>query len=90
MCKVNGRRTASDGKSSHCLWQGELKSVCLLEITHNILCHDIQLRQNWKNKISQQMLKTIHIYCLIVVHNILYHVIYDIIVGNLPLIPIRY
>jgi hypothetical protein len=25
MRKVNGRRTASDGKSSHCLWQGELK-----------------------------------------------------------------
>ena len=26
MCKVNGRRTPSDGKSSHCLWQGhELK-----------------------------------------------------------------
>jgi hypothetical protein len=25
MCKVNGRQTTSDGKSSHCLWQGELK-----------------------------------------------------------------
>ena len=25
MCKVNRRRTPSDGKSSHCLWQGELK-----------------------------------------------------------------
>jgi hypothetical protein len=25
MRKVNGRRTPSDGKSSHCLWQGELK-----------------------------------------------------------------
>jgi hypothetical protein len=24
--KINGRRTPSDGKSSHCLWQGELKS----------------------------------------------------------------
>jgi hypothetical protein len=24
MWKVNGRRTPSDGKSSHCLWQGEL------------------------------------------------------------------
>jgi hypothetical protein len=23
--QVNGRRTPSDGKSSHCLWQGELK-----------------------------------------------------------------
>ena len=27
MCKVNARRTTSDGKSSHCLWQGELKSI---------------------------------------------------------------
>jgi hypothetical protein len=25
MLKVNGRQTPSDGKSSHCLWQGELK-----------------------------------------------------------------
>ena len=25
MWKVNGRRTPSDGKSSHCHWQGELK-----------------------------------------------------------------
>ena len=25
MWKVNGRQTPSDGKSSHCLWQGELK-----------------------------------------------------------------
>jgi hypothetical protein len=27
MRKVNGRRTPSDGKSSHCLWQGELKMM---------------------------------------------------------------
>jgi hypothetical protein len=27
MLKVNGRRTPSDGKSSHCLWQGELTNV---------------------------------------------------------------
>jgi len=25
MCKVNERRTPSDGKSSQCIWQGELK-----------------------------------------------------------------
>jgi hypothetical protein len=25
MWKVNGRQTSRDGKSSHCLWQGELK-----------------------------------------------------------------
>ena len=27
MWKVNGRRMPSDGKSSHCLWQGELKII---------------------------------------------------------------
>jgi hypothetical protein len=27
MRKVNGRRMLSDGKSSHCLWQGELKML---------------------------------------------------------------
>ena len=26
MWKVNGRRMPSDGKSSHCLWQGKLKN----------------------------------------------------------------
>jgi hypothetical protein len=25
--EVNGRRMPSDGKSSHCLWQGELKKT---------------------------------------------------------------
>ena len=29
MWKANGRRTPSDGKSSHCLWQGELRKRCL-------------------------------------------------------------
>jgi hypothetical protein len=29
MWKVNGRRTPSDGKSSNCLWQGELKKELL-------------------------------------------------------------
>jgi hypothetical protein len=29
MWKVNGRRTPSDGKSSLCLWQGELISCPL-------------------------------------------------------------
>ena len=31
MWKVNGRQMPSDGKSSHCLWQGELKmkSLCI-------------------------------------------------------------
>ena len=29
MWKANGRRTPSDGKSSLCLWQGELKKLGL-------------------------------------------------------------
>ena len=32
MCKVNGRQTPSDGKSSLCLWQGELKILKALKI----------------------------------------------------------
>jgi hypothetical protein len=32
MRKVNGQQMPSDGKSSHCLWQGELK----IEIISNI------------------------------------------------------
>ena len=31
--KVNGRRTPSDGKSSHCLWQGELKMLRTIQVT---------------------------------------------------------
>jgi len=27
MWKVNGRWMPSDGKNSHCLWQGELKNL---------------------------------------------------------------
>jgi hypothetical protein len=36
MRKVNGRRTPSDGKSSHYLWQGELKNsyCCFHELKH--------------------------------------------------------
>ena len=30
MWKVNGRQTPSDGKSSHCLWQGKLKTQWVL------------------------------------------------------------
>ena len=32
MGKVNGRRTLSDGKSSHCLFQGELKTTSTIDI----------------------------------------------------------
>ena len=53
MWKVNGRRTPSDGKSSHCLWHGELikngdELSCsgkqfLLLIWHQ-LCYSLQIR----------------------------------------------
>ena len=35
MWKVNGRRTPNDGKSSHCLWQGELKTESCINQTLN-------------------------------------------------------
>jgi hypothetical protein len=35
MWKVNRRRMPSDGKSSHCLWQGELKKTT---ISNNLVC----------------------------------------------------
>jgi hypothetical protein len=35
MWKVNGRQTPSDGKSSHCLWQGELKKKSYNKYDHN-------------------------------------------------------
>jgi hypothetical protein len=38
MWKVNGRQTPSDGKSSRCLWQGELiKKSCLLGLYVNLI-----------------------------------------------------
>jgi hypothetical protein len=33
MWKVNRRRTPSDGKSSHCIWQGELKMEAFVILT---------------------------------------------------------
>ena len=35
----NGRRMLSDGKSSHCLWQGELTTVCG-QTCHSNLTHN--------------------------------------------------
>jgi hypothetical protein len=32
MLKVNGQQTPSDGKSSHCLWQGQLKKKDLASL----------------------------------------------------------
>ena len=48
MWKVNGRRTPSDGKSSHCLWQGELKSPFSLNCSDRVL----QLSE-WKWKYDE-------------------------------------
>jgi hypothetical protein len=38
MWKVNGRRTPSHGKSSHCLWQGELKRVIYIHFIFTVIC----------------------------------------------------
>ena len=38
MWKVNGRQTTSDGKSSHCLWQGELKMYYMHKFVGTIAC----------------------------------------------------
>ena len=35
MWKVNGRRTPSDGKSSPCLWQGELNNELFMTKSYN-------------------------------------------------------
>jgi hypothetical protein len=50
MWKVNGRRTPSDGKSSHCLWQGELKMkiTYMLRKSKYITC----VRKHRPNKVT--------------------------------------
>ena len=39
--KDDKRRTPSDGKSSHCLWQGELKRILKCEYLH--VMHNINM-----------------------------------------------
>ena len=56
MWKVNGRRTPSDGKSSHCLWQGELKKS-------NINLHIGQLLYH-----TAQFLHLMHFYIIFLTH----------------------
>jgi hypothetical protein len=46
------RQTSSDGKSSHCLWQGELKKVCeSSRILHKLR---VQIFRNLEIRISQK------------------------------------
>jgi hypothetical protein len=56
MWKVNGRRTPSDGKSSRCLWQGELKMYIHISINvstnESSLCLFIFLLVSRTNKFS--------------------------------------
>jgi hypothetical protein len=44
MRNVNGRRTPSDGKSSHCLWQGELKKNKQIKMFWNGFQHFYQVK----------------------------------------------
>jgi hypothetical protein len=56
MWKVNGRRSPSDGKSSRCLWQGELKMYIHISINvstnESSLCLFIFLLVSRTNKFS--------------------------------------
>ena len=52
MWKVNGRRTPSDGKSSHWRWQGELKRT---------------IQRNWHHRVHKKKEKTKHKHNLICV-----------------------
>ena len=46
MWKVNGRRTPSDGKSSHFHWQGELKTWWKKKYSYNVLKFIYDMRAN--------------------------------------------
>jgi hypothetical protein len=47
MWKVDGWQTPSDGKSSHCLWQGELKMSLNLKDVSNSLCISLYRKKNY-------------------------------------------
>jgi hypothetical protein len=54
MWKVNRRRTPSDGKISHCLWQGELKNDTKLSQTKTEgapICSILTFTLTWKTEI---------------------------------------
>jgi len=42
----DGRRTPSDGKSSHCLWQGELKRTKEQAIIYKTLHGKLKIEQH--------------------------------------------
>jgi hypothetical protein len=49
MCKVNRRRMPSDGKRSHCLWQGELKKQYIKgKQVNNLFISDFPLYNSCK------------------------------------------
>ena len=55
MWKVNGQRTPSDGKRSHCLWQGELTNGVLKYIACNTMLNTKmhQRKQSFDNMVKQ-------------------------------------
>jgi hypothetical protein len=46
MRKVNRRRAPSDDKSSHCLWQGELKRTKEKTTIYNTIHRKIKIEQH--------------------------------------------
>ena len=78
MWKVNGRQTPSDGKNSHCLWQGELKShqnIYLPFLEIHVHCEgnlkpQLYLTNNCNTKIMINIIKFECIwYCMLNIFN---------------------
>ena len=61
MWKVNGRRMPSDGKSSHCLWQGELKTEC---ISKSFVLHHVTYCNILKGNMTGMFLEWFSTKCL--------------------------
>ena len=66
MWKVNGRWTTSDGKSSHCLWQGELKKKLYKGPSNHYSIAPFgfnQFSNGWKNYLFIFSYWLLHVIC---------------------------
>ena len=62
----NGRRMPSDGKSSHCLWQGELKREAILKRTADISSCSLfnsSPCKRWRQKTFKNLFYRVHTIC---------------------------